>query len=71
MNKKISILISNDDGITAKGIKSLVEVAKEFGDVYVVAPNTPQSAQGHSITIEHPIRVYPSDIFGEDVKAFE
>lgn len=70
MNNK-SILISNDDGITAKGIRSLVEVAKQFGEVYVIAPNSPQSAQGHSITIEDPIRVYASDIFGEDVKAFE
>jgi 5'-nucleotidase len=70
MNRK-SILISNDDGITAKGIRSLVEVAKQFGDVYVIAPNSPQSAQGHSITIEDPIRVYASDIFGKDVTAFE
>ncbi len=71
MSKRKSILISNDDGITAKGIRSLVEVAKEFGDVYVVAPNSPQSAQGHSITIEDPIRIYPSSLFGEDVQAFE
>lgn len=71
MSQRKSILISNDDGITAKGIKSLIEVAKQFGDVYVVAPDSPQSAQGHSITIEDPIRIYKTDIFGEDVVAYE
>ena len=70
MTQKKTILISNDDGISSRGIRSLVEVAKQFGKVYVVAPNGPQSAQGHSITIEHYLRIYPSDIFGEEVTAF-
>ena len=68
---KPTILICNDDGITALGIRSLVEVAQNFGEVIVVAPDSPQSAQGHSITIEDPIRIHSSDIFGSNVKAFE
>lgn len=71
MQKKPTILISNDDGITALGIRTLVEVAKQFGNVVVVAPDSPQSAQGHSITIEDPIRIHPSDIFGPEVQAYE
>ena len=46
MSKKPLILVTNDDGITAPGIKALVEVAKRFGDVVVVAPDRPQSGQG-------------------------
>ena len=43
------ILVTNDDGILAPGIKSLVEVASSFGEVVVVAPDSPQSGQGHAI----------------------
>jgi len=65
------ILITNDDGITAGGLKELVSVAREYGDVLVVAPDSPQSAQGHAITIERPVFVRESDVFGPDVEAFE
>ena len=65
------ILVTNDDGITAGGINELVAIAKTFGDVIVVAPDSPQSAQGHAITIETPIFVKESDIFGPEVKAYE
>lgn len=52
MNKtKPLILVTNDDGITAPGIRTLVEVMKELGDVIVVAPDSPQSGMGHAITI--------------------
>ena len=51
------ILVTNDDGITSKGISTLIEVAKSFADVLVVAPDKPQSATGHSITIHHPLRL--------------
>ncbi|MDC0230804.1 5'/3'-nucleotidase SurE [Aureispira] len=71
MEHKPTILISNDDGITALGIQSLIEVAKEFGNIVVVAPDSPQSGQGHSITLENPIRIDRSDIFGTDVHAYE
>ncbi len=65
------ILVTNDDGITAGGIAALVEVAKAFGDVLVVAPDSPQSAQGHAITISIPVFVRESDALGENVEAYE
>ena len=49
--KRPLILVTNDDGITAPGIRALIEVMNSFGDVYVVAPDAPQSAMGHAITI--------------------
>lgn len=54
--EKPLILVVNDDGITAKGIRQLIEVAKEFGEVYVVAPDSPQSGMGHAITINSFLR---------------
>lgn len=65
------ILITNDDGITAGGILELVTIAREFGDVLVVAPDSPQSAQGHAITIERPLFVRESNAFGEEIEAYE
>ncbi len=49
--KKPLILVTNDDGITAPGIRALISVMNEFGEVCVVAPDSPQSAMGHAITI--------------------
>ncbi len=49
--QKPLILVTNDDGITAPGIRKLVEFMNEIGDVVVVAPNSPQSGKGHAITI--------------------
>ena len=65
------ILVTNDDGITAGGIAALVDVAREFGDVLVVAPDSPQSAQGHAITISIPVFVRESEALGDDVEAYE
>ncbi|MGZ5264740.1 MAG: 5'/3'-nucleotidase SurE, partial [Kaistella sp.] len=45
------ILVTNDDGITAPGIRNLVDFMNEIGEVIVVAPNSPQSGKGHAITI--------------------
>jgi 5'-nucleotidase len=59
MADKKLILVCNDDGITAPGIRNLIEVAREFGDVVVVAPDKPQSAMGHAITINATLRVHP------------
>lgn len=65
------ILITNDDGINADGIIRLARVAKEFGEVYVVAPETQRSAASHSITLHSPIEIYPCDTFPVDgVKAY-
>lgn len=50
------ILISNDDGYTAKGINCLVDMVKDFGDVIVVAPDSPRSGTGMAITSTIPVR---------------
>jgi 5'-nucleotidase len=50
--KKPLILVTNDDGITAPGLRSLVLLMKEIGDVVVVAPDSPQSGMGHAITLD-------------------
>ncbi len=49
--KKPLILITNDDGINAPGIRTLIELMNQLGDVCVVAPDSPQSGMGHAITI--------------------
>lgn len=59
------IFVTNDDGISAKGIGSLVEVAMEFGEVLVIAPDKPQSGMGHAITMNHPIRLEKSILFAD------
>ncbi len=64
------ILITNDDGITAPGIKALVTEMQLLGEVIVVAPDSPQSGQGHAITINDPIRIKKVDIFN-GVEAYE
>jgi 5'-nucleotidase len=51
MNNKPLILITNDDGITAPGIRKVISIMNEIGDVVVVAPNSPQSGMGHAITV--------------------
>ncbi|MCB9263017.1 MAG: 5'/3'-nucleotidase SurE [Flavobacteriales bacterium] len=71
MEKRPLILISNDDGITAPGIRALVECMKQLGDVVVVAPDSPQSGMGHAITINKPLRLDRSDFFGDDVIAYQ
>jgi 5'-nucleotidase len=64
------IFVSNDDGITSKGIRTLVHVMKQLGDVLVVAPDSPQSGMGHAITVGETLRLEESTIF-EGVPAFE
>ncbi|MFD1628373.1 5'/3'-nucleotidase SurE [Pseudopedobacter beijingensis] len=60
---KPTILVVNDDGIIAPGIKALIEVVKEIGDVVVVAPDSPQSGTGHAITISKPLRFDKVDMY--------
>ena len=62
--KKPLILITNDDGIDSKGIRFLVSVMKNFGEVVVVAPDSPQSGMGHAITVGDKLRLVKSDLFG-------
>ena len=51
------ILVSNDDGALAPGIEHLVEVASQFGDVFVCAPSTDQSGVSHSISLHRALRI--------------
>lgn len=67
--KKPLILVTNDDGIFSKGIRSLVEAVAPFGELVVIAPDKPQSGMGHAITVNTILRMYPSSIFG-DIKAY-
>ena len=53
MTKRPLILVTNDDGITAPGIRSLIRVMNTLGEVVVVAPDSPQSGMGHAITINN------------------
>jgi 5'-nucleotidase len=52
----VKILISNDDGIAAPGIHALVKSLRTVADITVVAPDRQQSAVGHAITMNHPLR---------------
>ena len=52
------ILVTNDDGVNAKGLKALIEVAQNFGKVVVVAPTEGQSGMAHAITVKNPIRLH-------------
>ncbi|MDZ4666673.1 MAG: 5'/3'-nucleotidase SurE [bacterium] len=65
MKDKPLILITNDDGITAPGIRALVEAVKDLGEVIVVAPDSPQSAMGHAVTISKPLRLEKTKTYGE------
>jgi 5'-nucleotidase len=58
------ILVSNDDGISSRGIRILVELMTEMGEVIVVAPDSPQSGMGHAITVGNTLRLDKTDIFG-------
>ncbi len=53
----MKILVSNDDGIDSAGIYELAKSLKEIGEVTVVAPRTEQSAVGHGITMQIPLRI--------------
>ena len=53
----MKILVSNDDGILANGIRALIEALSPCHDVYVVAPDRERSAAGHSLTLQTPLRV--------------
>lgn len=62
MKKKPLILVTNDDGITAPGIRSLIAVMKQLGEVVVVAPDSPQSATGHAITVNSTLFINKIDL---------
>lgn len=65
------ILVTNDDGVTASGIRNLVEAVEPFGDVVIVAPDKAQSGMGHAVTIGFPLRIQEvSGLFGH-LKAWQ
>ena len=64
------ILVTNDDGVVAPGIAALVEVVKKIGTPVVVAPDSPQSGQGHAITLTSPLRLNKVNVF-DGVEAYE
>lgn len=65
--KKPLILITNDDGIQAKGIRCLVEAVQPFGEIVIVAPDRPQSGMGHAITVNDILRLNKSALFPNHV----
>jgi 5'-nucleotidase len=62
------ILLSNDDGILAPGLAALYHAVKDLGEVTVVAPDSPRSAAGHSITIRRPLTVREVHVQGGDFR---
>ncbi|HXG01405.1 MAG TPA: 5'/3'-nucleotidase SurE [Bacteroidota bacterium] len=69
---RLRILVCNDDGINAEGIFALVQELKKIAEVTVVAPDKQQSAVGHAITVNYPLRAVPfhknNDFFGYAVE---
>ncbi len=63
--KKALILITNDDGVMAPGIRNLVKFMLELGNVVVVAPDKPQSGMGHAVTITNPLRLEKITVEGD------
>ncbi len=67
-----TILVTNDDGITAPGIRALVSAMRGLGKIIVVAPDAPQSAMGHAVTIGRPLRLDKvENVFEADVEAWQ
>lgn len=64
-DKRLNILVSNDDGIEAEGLQKLAAELKKFANVFVCAPHRQQSAVGHSITVFYPLRAFEYKKDGE------
>ena len=65
-DRKLNIMVVNDDGITSRGLKELVNALGTVANVYVSAPDGQRSAASQSITISEPIRVYDFDYPGAE-----
>jgi 5'-nucleotidase len=57
MEKERWILVTNDDGIHARGLEALIKVVRPYGNVFVIAPEEGQSGMSHAITVKYPIRI--------------
>src|SRR5690606_8306306 len=66
----MKILVTNDDGIYSPGIAALAEVARNFGEVMVVAPDVEQSSMGHAVTHSRPLRYRRSPQGFQDIDAY-
>ena len=64
------ILITNDDGISADGIRKLAEIARRFGDVTVVAPDTQRSAASHHCIFSRPLILKQYDFGLDGINAY-
>lgn len=64
----MNILVSNDDGIFAPGLRALVMAMLDLGRVWVIAPENNQSATGHRKTLDRPLRATPIKIFPPEVE---
>ncbi|MDA8728413.1 5'/3'-nucleotidase SurE [Flavicella sp.] len=71
MKKRPLILVTNDDGITAPGIRKLVQVMQSLGDVVVVAPDSPQSGKGHAITLDATLYVNRAHTYTNTTPEYE
>lgn len=69
-NKKMNILITNDDGIDTPGLRKLAEAAGRFGSVWVIAPDGQRSARSHCFTWKESVRVWQHDFPVEGVTAY-
>src|SRR5688572_4512533 len=70
MSGRPLILVTNDDGITAPGIRTLISVMIQLGEVVVVAPDKPQSAMGHAITINNTLYLNKISAPGAEVTEY-
>jgi 5'-nucleotidase len=66
----MNILVVNDDGYQAEGIKLLAESLKDYGKIFVMSPETQQSGASHCITLHTYVRIHERNNFGEDIKAW-
>ncbi|EOD01093.1 5'/3'-nucleotidase SurE [Caldisalinibacter kiritimatiensis] len=66
----MNILVTNDDGINAIGIRKLANELKRIGSVTVIAPDRERSATGHAITMHHPLRINKVDNYANGIEAW-
>ncbi len=69
-NQRPLILVSNDDGITSKGLHTLAKIMLKLGDIVVVAPDSPQSGMGHAITLHEPLKLNKHPFHGLTEEAY-
>lgn len=62
--QKPLIVVTNDDGFTAPGIRALIDTVETMGKLLIIAPDKPQSGAGHAITVNDPLRMFKTDYFG-------